>query len=97
MGIFRGMRNIEIERLRKQERAEKAAAEQAERDAARAEQSTALISEVIDEAAQTPAQDGVELLFTREQAAQMLQTFLERERALDKPNELEQQDRKSVV
>lgn len=91
MSIFRGMRNVEVEKLRKQDRAEKAAAEQEKRESARAERSTALISEVIDEAAQTPAQDGGELLFTREQAAQMLQTFLERERALDTPTELEQQ------
>lgn len=91
MSIFRGMRNIELENARKQEHAEKSAAEQAERDAARAERSTALISEIIDEAAQTPAQDGGELLFTKEQATQMLQTFLGRLRALDTPTELEQQ------
>lgn len=91
MSIFRGMRNIEVEKFRKQERAEKAAAEQVEREAVRAEQSTALISEIIDEAAQTPTQDGGELLFTREQATQMLQTFLGRLRTLDAPNELEQQ------
>lgn len=81
MSIF-GMRNIELERVRKQERAEQAAAAQAEREAAIAEKTAALITEVINEVINEAAQDSGDALFTREQAEQMLRVFLERQRAL---------------
>lgn len=87
MSIF-GMRNIELERERKKERAEQAAAAQAAREAAIAEKTATLITEVINEAAQDL--DGGDVLFTREQAEQMLQVFLERERALYTPTSEEQ-------
>lgn len=90
MGVFRSSLQAGARREEHKERAEKAAAAQAEKETARSERATALISEVIDETAQTPAQDGGELLFTREQAEQMLKTFLERERALYSLTEEEQ-------
>lgn len=90
MSIFYGMRNVELERVRKQERAEQAAAAQAEREAAIAEKTAALITEVINEAAQNPPQDSGDALFTREGAEQMLRMFLERERAFYTPTSEEQ-------
>lgn len=92
MSIFRGMRNIELENMKKQKRDEEAAAAQAEQETARAEQRTALISEIVEQAAQNPAQDAdsSELLFTKEQVSQMLQDCLDRDRAMDKPTEDEQ-------
>lgn len=89
---FHGGINIETLKREQQERAEKAAAEAAERETARAEQRTVLISEIVEQAVQNSAQDtdGGECVFTKEQVSQMMQECLERSRALDKPTEEDQ-------